>query len=44
MEELADDIGGGSDAEDDGTQNLFPPGQEQHGVFSSHLRVPAIRL
>lgn len=44
MEELADDVGGGSDAEDDGAQDLFPPRQEQHGVFSSHLRVLAILL
>lgn len=33
MEELAYDVGGGGDAEDDGAQDLLPPGQEQHGVF-----------
>lgn len=34
MEELADDVGGGSDAEDDGAEDLLPPGQQQHGVLS----------
>lgn len=33
MEELADDVGGGGDAEDDGAQDLLPPGQQQHGVL-----------
>lgn len=37
VEELADDVGGGSDAEDDGAQNLFPPRQQQDRVFPSHL-------
>lgn len=36
VEELADDVGGGSDAEDDGAQNLFPPRQQQHRVLPSH--------
>lgn len=33
MEELADDVGGGCDAEDDGAQDLLPPGQQQYGVL-----------
>lgn len=33
MEELADDVSGGSDAEDDCPDNLLPPGQQQHGVL-----------
>lgn len=33
MEELADDVGGGGNAEDDGAEDLFPPGQQQHGVL-----------
>lgn len=33
MEELADDVGGGSDAEEDGADDLLPPGQQQHGVL-----------
>jgi len=34
VEELADDVGGGGDAEDDGAEDLLPPGQQQHGVLS----------
>ena len=34
MEELADNVGGGSDAEDDGAEDLLPPGQQQHRVLS----------
>lgn len=34
MEELADDVGGGNNAEDDGAEDLLPPGQQQHGVLS----------
>lgn len=34
MKELADDVGGGGDAEDDGAEDLLPPGQQQHRVFS----------
>lgn len=37
VEELADDVCGGSYAEEDGTQNLLPPRQQQHRVFPSHL-------
>lgn len=37
VEELADDVGGGCDAEDDGAQNLFPPRQQQYRIFPSHL-------
>lgn len=33
VEELADDVGGGCDAEDDGAQDLLPPGQQQYGVL-----------
>lgn len=33
MEELAHDVGGGGDAEDDGAEDLLPPGQQQHGVL-----------
>lgn len=33
MKELADNVGGGGDAEDDGSEDLLPPGQEQHRVF-----------
>lgn len=28
VEELADDVGGGCNAEDDGTQDLLPPGEQ----------------
>lgn len=34
MEELADDVGGGGDAENDGAEDFLPPGQQQHGVLS----------
>lgn len=34
VEELADDVGGGGDAEDDGAQDFLPPWQQQHGVLS----------
>lgn len=34
MEELADDVGGGGDAEDDGAEDFLPPWQQQHGVLS----------
>lgn len=34
MEELADDVGSGSDAEDDGAEDLLPPWQQQHWVLS----------
>ena len=34
VEELADDVSGGGDTEDDGPKNLLPPGQQQHGVLS----------
>lgn len=33
VEELADDVGGGCDAEDDGAQDLLPPGQQQYRVL-----------
>lgn len=33
VEELADDVGGGGDAEDDGAQDFLPPGQQQNGVL-----------
>lgn len=33
VEELADDVGGGCDAEDDGAQDLLPPGEQQYGVL-----------
>lgn len=33
MEELPDDVGGGGDAEHDGSEDLLPPGQQQHGVL-----------
>lgn len=44
MEELADYVGGGSDAEDDGTQNLLPPWQQQHRIFPSHRWALSILL
>lgn len=34
MEELADDVGGRGDAEDDGAEDFLPPGQQQHRVLS----------
>lgn len=34
MEEFADDVGGGGNAEDDGAEDLLPPGQQQHRVLS----------
>lgn len=34
VEELADDVGGGGDAEDDGAEDFLPPWQQQHGVLS----------
>lgn len=34
VEELADDVGGGGDAEDDGAEDLLPPGQQKHRVLS----------
>lgn len=34
MEELADDVGGGGDAEDDSAEDFLPPGQQQHRVLS----------
>lgn len=33
MEELPDDVGGGGDAEHNGSEDLLPPGQQQHGVL-----------
>lgn len=33
MKELADDVGGGSNAEEDGANDLLPPGQQQHGIL-----------
>lgn len=33
VEEPADDVGGGSDAEDDGAEDFLPPGQQQHRVL-----------
>lgn len=33
MEELANDVGGCSDAEDDGAEDLLPPWQQQHWVL-----------
>lgn len=33
MKELADDVGGGCDAEEDGPDDLLPPGQQQHGIL-----------
>lgn len=33
VEELADDVGGGGDAEDDSAENFLPPGQQQHRVL-----------
>lgn len=40
VEELADDVGGGGDAEDDGTEDLLPPGQQQHRVLSPATLTP----
>lgn len=33
MKELADNVSGGSDAEEDGADDLLPPGQQQHGIL-----------
>lgn len=33
VKELADDVGGGSNAEEDGANDLLPPGQQQHGIL-----------
>lgn len=33
VKELADDVGGGSNAEEDGADDLLPPGQQQHGIL-----------
>lgn len=33
VEEFADDVGGGGDAEDDGAEDLLPPWQQQYGVL-----------
>lgn len=33
MEELPDDVGGGGDAEHNGSEDLLPPGQQQHRVL-----------
>lgn len=34
VEELADDVGGGSNAEDNCSKDLFPPREQQHWVLS----------
>lgn len=34
MEKLAHNVGGGGNAEDDGAENLLPPGQQQHRILS----------
>ena len=45
MEELADDVRSGGDAEDDGAEDLLPPGQQQHGVlFPATLAIRYISL
>lgn len=33
MEELANNVGGGNNAEYDGAQDLLPPGQQEHWVL-----------
>lgn len=33
MKELADNVSGGGDAEEDGADDLLPPGQQQHGIL-----------
>lgn len=33
VEELSDDVGGGGDAEHNGSEDLLPPGQQQHRVL-----------
>ena len=40
MEELADDVGGGHDAEDDGADDLLPPRQQQHRVLPPAALTP----
>lgn len=35
MEELANNIGGGNNAEYNGAQDLLPPGQQEHRVLLS---------
>lgn len=34
MEELADDVGGGGNTEDDSAKDFLPPRQQQYGVLS----------
>lgn len=42
MEELANNVGGGNNAEYDGAQNFLPPGQQEHWVLLPAASAAAI--